>query len=104
MKEKVIHVSDEAHAAAKAYCARNRFHMSTWVCRLIERAIADASSEPVKKKQKLPRLDESNTGTDDPYKKPPFWEEPVTEEVEVPEPEPPEHQDGEEADVHQFGM
>ena len=36
---KVVHLSNEAHAAAKAYCKENGLKMSDWVASLITKAI-----------------------------------------------------------------
>ena len=35
---KVVHISDEAHAKAKAYCKQNDLRMSDWVGELIYQA------------------------------------------------------------------
>ena len=36
---KVVHLSNEAHAAAKVYCKENGLKMSDWVASLITKAI-----------------------------------------------------------------
>ena len=36
---KVVHLSNDAHAAAKAYCKENGLKMSDWVASLITKAI-----------------------------------------------------------------
>ena len=41
---KVVHLSDEAHNKAKAYCKRFGLKMSDWVAVLIERAMNDAGT------------------------------------------------------------
>lgn len=38
---KVVHLSDDAHARAKAHCQRAGLKMSEWVAALIERATAE---------------------------------------------------------------
>ena len=38
---KVVHLSDQAHHKAKAYCQRRGLKMSEWVASLIERATED---------------------------------------------------------------
>ncbi len=47
---KVVHLSNEAHAAAKAYCKENGLKMSDWVASLITKAICfiqEPEPEPV---------------------------------------------------------
>jgi hypothetical protein len=42
----VVHVSDEAHAAAKAFCAANELEMTSWVSELIHDASRRAVVPP----------------------------------------------------------
>ena len=47
---KVVHLSNEAHAAAKVYCKENGLKMSDWVASLITKAICliqEPEPEPV---------------------------------------------------------
>lgn len=43
---KVIHLSDDAHNKAKAFCKEQGLKMSDWVAALIAREIANGGSEP----------------------------------------------------------
>ena len=47
---KVVHLSNDAHAAAKAYCKENGLKMSDWVASLITKAICvvqEPAPEPI---------------------------------------------------------
>lgn len=49
---KVVHLSDEAHTAAKNFCKQHGLKMSDWVAELIAEAISEVRVEPKTK----PRL------------------------------------------------
>lgn len=42
MSKKVVHLSDDAHELAKAYCKDSGMKMSDWVAMLIKRAVEPA--------------------------------------------------------------
>ena len=79
---KVVHLSNEAHAKAKAFCEANQLRMSEWVAVLIEEALQGTRKKteqrpagivPVQKR-KLPQMDEKDER--DPaevFTAPPFW-------------------------------
>lgn len=75
MAEKVVHVPDEVHAKAKAFCERHRLHMKRWVSGLILDAISDDKvrrTTPVTKK-KLPATETGGEDGPKPWERPPFW-------------------------------
>ncbi len=43
---KVVHLSDDAHNKAKAFCKTHSLKMSDWVAALIEEAIASGRTDP----------------------------------------------------------
>jgi hypothetical protein len=43
---KVVHLSDDAHNKAKAFCKQHSLKMSDWVAALIEEAIATGRTDP----------------------------------------------------------
>ena len=86
---KVVHLCDEAHAAAKVFCKDNSLRMSDWVAALIDEAIArgqtDVTRTPVAKKKPLKRLDEVRPVAPPPLQQPVLQVE--EESVPVAEPE-----------------
>lgn len=46
MSKKVVHLSDDAHDLAKAYCKDSGMKMSDWVAMLIKRAVEPGQSAP----------------------------------------------------------
>ncbi len=83
---KVIHLSDDAHNKAKAFCKEHSLKMSDWVASLIAIAI-DSGAPPqpapssnvralVQKKKHVERYEEEPQNTPDGlpvYASPPFW-------------------------------
>lgn len=77
MPNKVVHLSDEAHAEAKHHCDKLGVKMSDWVADLIMKTVADQKTaaaipqgaEPVTKK-KLETLDNEPS---DVAERAPFW-------------------------------
>lgn len=49
MRRKVIHVSNEAHTLAKAYCDKNGMRMSVFVAGLIDKHVNDPGPPPITK-------------------------------------------------------
>lgn len=47
MSKKVVHLADDAHELAKAYCKDSGMKMSDWVAMLIKRAVEPGKSAPV---------------------------------------------------------
>jgi len=96
---KVVHLSDDSHRAAKAYCKENGLRMSDWVGSLIEAAIAGSHVEPeaapapaaprvvstahypdgaVVPRRSLRSLEETGETAEDGtavYSAPPFWQQ-----------------------------
>jgi hypothetical protein len=84
---KVIHLSDDAHNKAKAYCKEQGLKMSDWVASLIDTAISsgigaitpefdDNVRALVQKKKVLEHYEETPQIADDGlpvYAAPPFW-------------------------------
>jgi hypothetical protein len=84
---KVIHLSDEAHNKAKAFCKEHGLKMSDWVAGLIDAAVAGGFGPVgrvaqgnvralVQKKKLLENYTETNGTADDGlpvYAAPPFW-------------------------------
>lgn len=90
---KVIHLSDEAHAKAKAFCREHGLKMSDWVANLIDTAMQGGEVTPivvpqqannkdsnvralVQKKKQLEAYEEQPQVADDGlpvYAAPPFW-------------------------------
>ena len=87
---KVIHLSDDAHNKAKAFCKEHGLKMSDWVAALIDAAIAGGDVEMpiglppqednvrafVQKKKVLEHYEEQNQTAEDglpAYAAPPFW-------------------------------
>lgn len=62
---KVVHLSDQAHTKAKAYCQLRGLKMSEWVAALIDRATEDAaSSSPLAPPEMIPgAIGEISQGT-----------------------------------------
>lgn len=78
---KVVHLSDQAHIKAKAFCKANGLRMSDWVAMLIEEAVAVEQTEPQtrvvvsKKKAAKPASEPIPVSEEAPaYSAPPFWE------------------------------
>lgn len=88
---KVIHLSDDAHAKAKAFCREHGLKMSDWVANLIDSAMQGGEVTPivvpqqseesnvralVQKKKVLEAYEEQSQAPDDglpAYAAPPFW-------------------------------
>ena len=66
---KIIHVTPEAHTAAKSFCKEHRKRMSEWVSELITREVNRAS--PVTQGKILERLSDDEDSAI--YRRPPFW-------------------------------
>lgn len=89
---KVIHLSDNAHTQAKAYCREHALKMSDWVASLIHAAVEtegvalveltsehlddDGVRSTVPKKKVLEKVENNPQTSDDgmpAYAAPPFW-------------------------------
>lgn len=77
MAEKVVHIPDDVHEQAKAFCKKNHIHMRDWVSSLIEEGIENVirfplnGPQPVKKKD-LPKTEGRSSDTEA-FEQPPFW-------------------------------
>lgn len=67
---KVVHLTDDAHDQAKAYCQKHGLNMKEWVAQLIDKGIAQVTRLPIDKK-KLETCE--SEGEPEPYNRPPFW-------------------------------
>lgn len=72
MASKVVHLSDEAHAKAKAYCANRGIRMSDWITGLIMKLIESSTDEVVQGKP-VPNFG-SRDNHEDVAGREPFWD------------------------------
>lgn len=78
---KVVHLSDEAHAKAKAHCKERGLRMSDWVATLIDAAIEGhmpvgprPGVVPVQKRKDIRRVGElEDQNVEAVLAAPPFW-------------------------------
>ncbi len=75
MAEKVVHIPDDVHEKAKAYCKKNQMPMRDWVSKLIEEGIENViplhGPQPVQRKE-LPKTEGKGSDTQA-FERPPFW-------------------------------
>ena len=54
MSKKVVHLADDAHELAKAYCKDSGMKMSDWVAMLIKRAVEPGKTAPAQQAPAVP--------------------------------------------------
>ena len=79
----VVHLTDEAHEAAKAFCKQHGLKMTEWVSGLVLDAIARTAATGqvpvvgvypvVPRKMPVQTNPEPTLPGDEPWSKPPFW-------------------------------
>lgn len=67
MGKKVIHLNDEAHAAAKKYCEKMGIPMSEWIAKLIDKGAAKVIPLHGIKPPKLDTTSTSKATTQPPF-------------------------------------